>query len=188
PRYDAVRPAGPFDPELPVLAFRGEDKKLIATIFNHSTHTIGVRQPGKRSPSFYGLASQELEGDLGGKVCFLEGASGSTHNLSLPAAELVVRIKSAVTEALEKAEERSVTRLATIKRKFTYTVRHFDEAKEEAAVSAYCRQRAAQGADGIIKVFREQREVLRPLQGQERTTWVQVLLIGDVALVGVPAE
>src|SRR5262245_28418762 len=188
PHDDAVRPTGPFDPELPVLSFVGEDKKRIATIFNHSTHTIGVRQPGKRSPSFYGLASQELEDDLGGKVCFLEGASGSTHNLSLPASEMVVRIKAAVTDALEKAEERPVTRLAAVKRKFTYEVRRFDEAAEEAAVSAYCRKRAAQGADGIIKVFHDQRKALRPLQGQERTTWVQVLLIGDVALVGVPAE
>ena len=188
PRDDAVRPTGPFDPELPVLSFVGDDKKRIATIFNHSTHTIGARQPGKRSPSFYGLASQELEGDLGGKVCFLEGASGSTHNLSLPAAEMIVRIKSAVTDALEKAEERPVPRLTAIKRKFTYKVRHFDEAKEEETVTAYCKKRAGAGSDGIIKVFRDQREVLRPLQGQERTTWVQVLLIGDVALVGVPSE
>ncbi len=26
------------------------------------------------------------------------------------------------------------------------------------------------------------------LQGQSRTTWIQTILIGDVALVGVPAE
>ena len=42
---------------------------------------IGTRSPGKRSPSFYGLAAQELETELGGVVGFLEGASGSTHNL-----------------------------------------------------------------------------------------------------------
>jgi hypothetical protein len=63
-RDDAVRPTGPFDPELPVLAFRGDDMKPIATIFNHSTHTIGAREPGKRSPGFYGLAAQELESEV----------------------------------------------------------------------------------------------------------------------------
>ena len=72
-----------FDPELPVLAFRESDRKWRALIFNHSTHTIGTRQSGRRSPSFYGLAAQELEAELGGQVCFLEGASGSTHNLTL---------------------------------------------------------------------------------------------------------
>src|SRR5438034_5600801 len=74
PRDDAVRPTGPFDPELPVLSFRDGDGKRVATLFNHSTHTIGVRKPG-RSPSFYGLAAQELEAERGGVFCFLEGAS-----------------------------------------------------------------------------------------------------------------
>ena len=46
PRDDAVRPTGPFDPELPVLAFRNADKKPLAVLFNHSTHTIGVRKSG----------------------------------------------------------------------------------------------------------------------------------------------
>jgi len=187
PRDDAVRPTGPFDPELPVLAFR-DGQRLKALIFDHSTHTIGVRQPGKRSPSFYGLAAQELEAELGGRVCFLEGASGSTHNLSLPAAEMTLRIKAAVKDALAKAEERPVTRVAAAKRMFTYQVRHFDERKEDAAVSAYCRKRAASGADKIIDVFRDQRKTLTPHQGEERTSWVQVLVIGDIAWVGVPAE
>jgi len=188
PRDDAVRPTGPFDPELPVLAFRGEDGKLIATIFNHSTHTIGARQPGKRSPSFYGLASQELEDELGGKVCFLEGASGSTHNLSLAAPEMIIRIKQAVKDALDRAEERSMPRIAAMKRKFSYKVRQFDEAKEDEAVKSYCEKRAGQGAAKIVEVFRDQRKVLAPHQGEERSTWLQVIVIGDIAWVGVPAE
>src|SRR5206468_1894001 len=57
-RSDAIRPTGPFDPELPVLAFRDSEKKLSATIFNHSTHTIGTGKSGVRSPSFYGMATQ----------------------------------------------------------------------------------------------------------------------------------
>jgi hypothetical protein len=32
------------------------------------------------------------------------------------------------------------------------------------------------------------RRELAPRQGEERKTWVQALLIGDVALVGVPGE
>ena len=187
PREDAVRPTGPFDPELPVLTFRGPDGKPRATLFNHSTHTIGTRKPG-RSPSFYGLAAQELEAEVGGTFLFLEGASGSTHNLTLPAAEMTVRIKQAVTDALGKATPRPVGRIAALKSPFKYKVRTFDDAKEDAAVSAYCQARAGKGADDIVKVFRDQRKVLDPLQGQERTSWVQAVLIGDVAIVGVPAE
>jgi hypothetical protein len=188
PRDDVVRPTGPFDSELPLLSFRGADGKPLATIFNHSTHTIGTRQGGVRSPSFYGLAAQELEGELGGVVQFLEGASGSTHNLTVPCAEAVVRMKAAVHEASAKAAPRPVRSIAALKREVAYRVRHFDDSSEEQAVSAYCRKRAGEGASGIIKVFRDQRDVLRPQQGQERKTWLQVLRIGDVAIVGVPAE
>ncbi|MBX9584632.1 MAG: hypothetical protein K2X87_30385 [Gemmataceae bacterium] len=187
PRDDAVRPTGPFDPELPVLTFRGPDGKPRATLFNHSTHTIGTRKPG-RSPSFYGLAAQELEAERGGVFLFLEGASGSTHNLGLSADEMVTRVKAAVGDALDKATPRSVDRVAAVKREFRFKVRTFDEAKEDAAVVAYCRARAGKGADDIIKVFRDQRKVLAPKQGQVQTTWLQAMLIGDVAIVGVPAE
>jgi hypothetical protein len=188
PRDDVVRPTGPFDPELPVLAFRGSDGKPAALIFNHSTHTIGTRQGGVRSPSFYGLAAQELEGELGGVVQFLEGASGSTHNLGLPCAEAVTRIKAAVHETFAKVEPRPVGSIAAIKREFSYRVRRFDEAREEEAVTAYCKKRVPNGADGIIKVFFDQRRVLEPHQGETRKTWLQAIRIGDVAIVGVPAE
>jgi hypothetical protein len=185
---DFVRPTGPFDPELPVLAFRGGDDKLRALIFNHSTHTIGARQPGKRSPAFYGLAAQELEAGLGGIACFLEGASGSTHNLGLTGDEAARRIKQAVQSALSQAQPRPVERLAAIKRPFTFKVRRFNEAKEDEAVSTYCRKYAGARADSTIQVFRDMRKKLAPMQGQTRKTWLQAVLIGDVALVGVPAE
>jgi hypothetical protein len=42
PHEDFVRPTGPFDAELPVLAFRDATDKLRALIFSHSTHTIGT--------------------------------------------------------------------------------------------------------------------------------------------------
>src|SRR5690606_20985797 len=99
---DAVRHTGPFDPELPVLAFRAPGGQARAVLFNHSTHTIGTRKPGVRSPSFYGLAAQELEAELGCTVEFLEGASGSTHNITpVPVDEAVRRMKRAVETALE---------------------------------------------------------------------------------------
>ena len=99
---DAVRPTGPFDPELPVLGFRRRDGEFEAILFNHSTHTIGTHKPGVRSPSFYGLAAQAIEKERGGTVIFFEGASGSTHNLDVPATEATHRIEDAVARALTR--------------------------------------------------------------------------------------
>ena len=187
---DAVRPTGPFDPQLPVLAFKRPDSdKLLALAFNHSTHTIGTRKGAVRSPGFYGLAAQELESELGGVCCFLEGASGSTHNLgAVTTAQAVDRLKAAVRDTLAKAKPRPVARLASRKRPFTFKVRTFDEAVEDEKVSSYCRKRAPAGADYTIGVFRDMRRRLAPDQGKPRRTSIQAMLIGDVAIVGVPAE
>ena len=184
--HDFVRPTGPFDPELPVFAFRDSADKLRALIFNHSTHSIGTRTAGLRSPAFYGLAAQDLEKELGGTVVFLEGASGSTHNLKLSGDECSKRIKRAVLETLAQAKPRAIEKISALKRPFKFRVRDFDEAKEDEAVSKYCLKHA--GGESTIKVFRDMRKVLAPQRGQERETWLQVLRIGDVAIVGVPAE
>ncbi len=184
-----VRPTGPFDAELPVLAFRDASDQLRAVLFNHSTHTIGARQPGKRSPGFYGLAAQDIEASRGGQVCFLEGASGSTHNLTLSGEECARRIRQAVLSALDQAKPLPVDRLAALKRPFRFKVRQFDEAAEEAAVTRYCRKYIGeQHSPPVIEVFRDMRKNLAPQRGQDRETWLQVLRIGDVAWVGVPGE
>jgi hypothetical protein len=188
PHTNFVRATGPFDPELPVLAFRDAHATLQALLFNHSTHTIGTRETGKRSPSFYGLAGQELEAELGGVVCYLEGASGSTHNLDLKCEEMTRRIKEAVRGALAQAQARPVEKLAALKRPFRFKVRTFDEGQEDEAVSRYCRKYAGSYADTVIQVFRDMRQTLAPQRGQERETWLQTMRIGDVAIVGVPAE
>jgi hypothetical protein len=187
PRDGFVRPTGPFDPDLPVLAFRQPDGKLSGLLFNHSTHCIGLRSP-KKSPGFYGLAAQELTDDLGGQVAFFSGAAGSTHNLSLTCDEMVQRMKAAVREGLDAATPMADSTLAAIRREFTFKVRRFDEEAEDRAVSEYVRTYAPREAENTIRVFRESREKQRPHQGEVRKTWLQVIRVGDVYFVGVPAE
>ena len=184
-----ARPTGPFDPQLPVLDFRGPDGKSRALIFNHSTHTIGTRAGRDiRSPSFYGLAAQEMESEFG-TVTFLEGASGSTHNITgVPVFLAIERIKKAVQDARTKAERRPVLRMASVKKPFTFRVRTFDDAEEDAKIERYMTAHVPSSAARVREVFAAMRKELQPQQKQERSTWIQVILIGDVALAGVPAE
>ena len=44
------------------------------------------------------------------------------------------------------------------------------------------------GAQFVIDTFRGMRKELAPQQGQVRKTWLQAILIGDIAIVGVPGE
>jgi len=187
PRDEFVRPTDPFDADLPVIAFRRGDGQLSGLLFNHSTHCIGTRN-GVRSPSFYGLAAQELEQEHGVPVGFLSGAAGSTHNLDLNCDEMVLRIKAAFNDALSKAQPMQSSVLASKKVELDFQIRTFDEQAEDAAASDYCRKYAPAHADDIIRVFRESRLKLKPLQGETRKMWLQAMRIGDVYLVGVPAE
>ena len=180
---------GPFDPDLPVIGFRRDDGTLAALLFGHSTHTIGSLAPNVRSPAFYGMAAQAIERQLGVVTLFLEGASGSTHNLVLKPVEAEQVIRAAVLETWKTAAPLPVNRVGAIKREVTVTVRRFDEAKEEAAVSSYCRKHIPGArAEETIQVFRDMRRKLAGHQGEQRKTWVQAMCIGDVAIVGVPAE
>jgi hypothetical protein len=189
-RADAVRPTGPFDPELPVLSFRRRDGGLEAVLFNHSTHTIGTHKSGVRSPSFYGLAAQSLEAEKGGTFLFFEGASGSSHNLDVPAIEATHRIRQAVADALEAATSRPVSSVLALRQEIIVQVRLFQEAAEDQAVVAYCKKRIpdSAAAQNVVDVFRAMRSRLAQEQGQLRKTWVQAVLIGDLAIVGIPGE
>ena len=71
----------------------------------------------------------------------------------------------------------------------TLKYRTFDEATEDTKVVAYCMKRQpAPYHEATIAVFRDSRKVLAPKQGQDRKTWVQAVVLGDIALVGIPAE
>ena len=186
---EVLGPTGPFDPDLPVVAFRRPEGRFAAVLFNHSTHNIGRCGPGGRSPGFYGLAAQELEQALGTTVLFLPGAFGSTHNIHLPDVEAKARVRAAVEATLRRVEWGLRGPVASIKREFEFPVRHFDEQAEEEAVCRYCRKWfGPQEAEATIRVFRSMRERLAPQQGEVRRTWLQAIRLGEVALVGVPGE
>jgi len=188
PFDDRVRPTDPFDPELPVLSFYGPDQKLRTAVYNHSTHSIGTLGGMVRSPSFYGLAAQQLEQETGATIAFLEGASGSTHNLHLTTPVMIERVKTTVMKTMDSGVPQRITNLGAIRRPFTFKVRDFDEAVEEEKVSSYCNKRAPSAAEYTIGVFRTMREELRPHIGEPRETYLQVMRIGDVAIAAVPAE
>ncbi|MAT15761.1 MAG: hypothetical protein CMJ46_10900 [Planctomyces sp.] len=55
-------------------------------------------------------------------------------------------------------------------------------------MAAYTETYVPTHSDYIRGVFATMRETLNDQQGEERETWIQAMVIGDVALVGVPAE
>ena len=197
---DVVRPTGPCDPDMAVLAFRRPTGDLAGLMFNHSVHNIGSLNPYTWSPAFYGLAAQELERRHGGTALFLPGAFGSTHNtgsfgagrvphaLAVSTEECVHRVSAAVEEGLGIAQPVILDPVRVLKRPFMYCIRSFDEAHEEATVKVWSEKFTPGNAGELQRDFRAMRKALAPLQGQERQTWVQVIRLGNIAIVGIPGE
>lgn len=190
---DVVRPTGPYDPDLYVLALRRADGKYAGLAFNHSVHNIGGIREGCMSPCFYGLAGLEVERRHGATTLFLPGAFGSTHNATyknsgVPAPECVHRVVDAIEEALGRLQPALPGPVQVLNRQFTYHVRRFDEAREAPAVKSYLEKYAPQRAAGQGETFRRMREEMAPHQGEARHTRLQIIRLGDLALVGIPGE
>jgi len=185
---EIVRPTGPYDPEMPVIAFRRPTGQLAAGIFVHADHNIGVRKHG-RSPGFYGLAAQEAEQRHGAPFLFLPGAFGSTHPADLSVDEKIHRVGAAIDDAMNRLRTGLRGPVKCVKVPFKFRVRRFDEGREDAAVSYWCNRwfDSAQ-ASQCIEVFRNMRRELASRQGEEQETWLQVIRLGDIAVVGVPGE
>ncbi|MBT4822823.1 MAG: hypothetical protein HON70_44365, partial [Lentisphaerae bacterium] len=102
-----VRPSGPHDPDMPVIAFRRPSGELIACLFIHGTHNIGTLASDPASvvsPGFFGLAAQELERQHRAPFLFLPGAFGSSHrrNSHVAGSEAFTRVVAAVNDALSR--------------------------------------------------------------------------------------
>ena len=190
---DVVRPTGPYDPDLYVLALRRADGKYAGLAFNHSVHNIGHIRKDCLSPCFYGLTALEIERRHGATTLFLPGAFGSTHNITynnsgVPAEECVHRVAAAVEEALGRLQPALPGSLQVLNRQFTYHLRRFDEAKAALAVKTYLEKYAPQRVPGQVDWFRKMRDEMAPRQGEACQTRLQVIRLGDLVFVGIPGE
>lgn len=190
---DVVRPTGPYDPDLYVLALRRADGQYAGLAFNHSVHNIGRVREDCMSPCFYGLAALDVERRHGATALFLPGAFGSTHNITynnsgVPAAECVRRVRDAIEEALGRLQPARPGPVRVLNRPFTYHVRRFDEAREALAVKSYLEKYVPQRAARQSEWFRKMREEMAPHQGEARQTRLQIIRLGDLVFVGIPGE
>ncbi|MCE5241092.1 GNAT family N-acetyltransferase [bacterium] len=190
---DAVRPTGPHDVNVPVLVFRRPDGSEAGVLLNHSVHNIGATNWDVFSPAFSGLARGEIEQRHGTTALFLPGAFGSSHNNTyngggLEPAELVVRLVAAVEEGLQSARPCLFGPVQVLQRPFEYRLRAFDEAQAAADVRRYSERYFGDHAEANDRMFASMRAEMISRQGEQRTTLLTVIRLGEVALVGIPGE
>lgn len=189
-----VRPSGPHDPDLPVLALRKPAGRLAGALFCHGTHNIGTLAADPAtvvSPGFFGLAAQKLERQHEAPFLFLPGAFGSSHRRDshVAGAEAMTRVVNAVNDALARLRPVTPGPILTAKRPYTCRYRRFDEGHEAALVSRWCRRwfddaRAA----ALEQTYADVRKRMADKAGRTFETSLQVIRLGDLAILGIPGE
>ena len=189
-RDDATGPTGPFDPDLPVLAFRDprgqEPGRDLRTLDAHDRQPASPACVRRRFTAWRPSGWSRI---WAARSVSWKGPPAPPTAWTGEAAEASQRIEAAVRTALAEAnvQERPHTgrpqaavhvSRADVRRTGGRTGRHrlLHETHWRPAPK------------GVIDVFRNMRKELAAQQGQERTTWIQTIRIGDVAIVGVPAE
>jgi len=192
-REDVVRPTGPFDASIPLLAFRRPDGNWAGFIYGRACHNIGGLRADVNSPCVYGLVAGEFEARHGAHTLYCPGALGSSHNVTyagsgVPTDEAMIRLLDVLEWGLEHSEPDLFGPIRCARRPFVYRVRAFDEAEEDAKVAHYSRRYLGASAERNIEVMRGQRAQLAPFQGRERHSYLHAIVLGQVAIVGVPCE
>lgn len=204
-----VNPEGPCDTVVDVLCFAGAPSgRPLATIFRHGVHGV-VMGPDNYliSGDAPGAAEAFVEANLPGVAGFLAGASGNINahpRLSFDYVEMLGRRLGAATvqASTEAGDAISDVRIATVLHEFELPVQELEDAetlRAEAAETedALARMDAGEDVGGLGRWQREGRlrdirEQLEAIEAGEEVSglpfFVQVLALGEVALVGWPAE
>lgn len=204
-----VNPEGPCDTVVDVLSFAEAGSGTpLATVFRHGVHGV-VMGPENYliSGDAPGAAEAFVEANLPGAAAFLAGASGninahprgSFEHIDLLGRRLGAATVHATTEA---GEPRSDLRLASVRHEYELPIDALEDdadlrAERDELDDALERIEAGEGADGLGRWDCERRlrhinAQLEAIEAGEKVTglptFVQVLAIDDVALVGWPAE
>lgn len=195
-----VRPAGPIDPEVPVLYVEGADRKPLAAYVNYALHldTVGGLEYSADYPYTLSKILREAKGaDL--LTVFTIGCAGNLNHIDVKwanpqkghseAARIGTVLAAEVLKALKKAEPVAEGPLRSGSQIVSLPLAEYTAADLEWArkiTPTFGTQKAAPFMD-LVRAFRIADTAER--DGKPLEAEVQVLALGrDVAWVGLPGE
>jgi len=213
-KSDIVRPAGPTDPEVGVLAVLGEDWKPIAVLANYALHYVGGPHYDTMSADYFGYFERALQRMAGADFAasMLNGTCGDINNVDYMAS------KSAEQDRLDY----ELSTFYQIERVSNVVAAEVFRVWQGLRRSCYAREVPLGVANDWFRfqyrkvspeeVTRAKEEVLATPEphapnhlkwlerirasavldcaehGPERVTQIQAFRLGDIGLVGLPGE
>ncbi|HLU90178.1 MAG TPA: family 16 glycoside hydrolase [Cyclobacteriaceae bacterium] len=204
---DLLEPAGPVDPEVPVISVRDLEGNPIALLANYALHYVGGTGPGDISADYFGMFANRIgellkvdkNGDMPPFVGIMSnGASGDINNIHWagekreakpPYAQMTLVANTLAAEAY-KTEQKIIYKdwvsLASLQQEIQLGVRRPTEEEVKRA-----RNIVASAKDGLLKTSEEvyARETLFMKDYPEQVPVIlQAFRIGDLAVTAIPAE
>lgn len=197
---DLVKPAGPTDPQLTILAIETADGSPLALFANYALHYVGAGASNALSADYFGMFGQAVKRMMDAELLAImaNGCSGDINNINYAAprhplttiarakTRQVAEICAAEATRLwrEQVEMRADVPVGVVSEEVQVRKRHIPP--EELAEA-----RAAEAAGGDLsdREFFWKWQKLRVNELPDAfPTQLQALRIGDVGMAGLPGE
>lgn len=202
---DLLEPAGPTDPEVPVLAVQSLTGRPIALLANYSLHYVGGTGSGEVSADYYGMFGKkmdELMGIPGLHSPFVaimsNGTSGDINNINFRGGQpkpsgqygqmsaVANTLAAEVFKVIQSIQYQDWVDLNAYQKEITVGVRKPSKGELERA------RKIMQNAPGSnMKTMEEiyaRETVLISDYPSEKKIILQAFRIGDLAIAAIPAE
>ncbi len=204
---DLLKPAGPVDPEVPVISLQTLDGDPIALLANYSLHYVGGTGRGEVSADYYGMFANRIGELLGVNPSpqrppfvgiMTNGTSGDINNIHWDAEKRetlppYVKMKSvadnlaaASFEAIKNVPYRDWVSLAAEQEEITLGVRKPDDAEVKRA-KEIVRQAEGPTMKSLEEIYARETLFMKDYPS-EVNILLQVFRIGELAIAAVPAE
>jgi hypothetical protein len=203
---DLLEPAGPTDPELPVIAVQSRDGRPLTLLANYALHYVGGNGAGEISADYFGMFADRVQELLDADRLdppfvgmMTNGASGNINNINFrqrgsarkPYEQMRLVAHDVAAEAARVVKDIRYTDqviLAARQEKIRLGVRRpndNDVTRAQAILAAA--QAADQPLTSLAQIYAN--ETVRLVEYPEQVELIlQTLRIGDVALVAIPCE
>jgi hypothetical protein len=196
---DLLEPAGPTDPRVTVFALRHADDKPLAVFANYSLHYVGDMPA--LSADYFGvfaeLMSQKLKGGKGFVGILSNGTSGDVNNINFKEAgakfqpgersRLVAdAVAGAAFKSLDKVTYSNSATLKCFTKEIELGVRKptAEDVKRAEGILEKAKGRELKGADEVYA----RETILMAKYPDTVKALIQVMVIGDSAVVAIPCE
>ena len=202
---DMLEPAGPIDPEVPVIYIQSLEGFPIALLANYSLHYVGGTGAGEVSADYYGMFAERMNELLATDLqhpsfvaIMSNGTSGDINNVNFRGGQnkptesygqmrvVANTVAAEVYKVVQNIQFKEWVDLAAKQREITVGVRKpsQDEVKRAKQIMA--------GVSGPVMQTRDEiyaREtVLMDEFPAHKKLVIQALRIGDLAITAIPAE